>query len=636
MLRRGGCPRFIATALCFALVGVCAIALPTRAQIENVIRSNGRMFPGVGADVRAIKRDSAGHYYILAKPQNMVWVYGADGQRLGQIPNANSGGATILYAADIDVDSSGNLLVADRGANAVDIFRPDGSLAKRIQMLEPMSVVAMRGGRFAVVTLRSNYLVAIFDEQGRKIYQFGDPAEVGIKASPESMRDLGKISGDPNGYIYFAFTSLPDPTIRKYDGVGYLAYTAQMPISDFDFANKPEDRVQFGISVSQFNFSEQVGAWATIGTSGALHFGSGVGTGLGERMRGFGGAGGGPGGFGGGGPGPGGFGNPNGPAIPGDVNSVGIFGQGSLEHGSLHFNMGARLGGRNGGPGGRSGPRGGGAMGPSDATDSGDGGGLAPGAVLQFDSANGFGSGASNSANGSADDTEILSTTQADQSDSQDSVLSTSPDNSPFATDMSVLNYQPGMFGGSMGFRPPPPHFNRSGGGAPGGGLGAGAFRPGDLAGAHFSPSGFPLGSPGAGTAGHFPMFGPPGHFVFNMYNIEASVRINLDRPAPSAREKPALTAIGVDPETGEAWAAVGNALVHLAKDGSQLGTYYVATPDGAPLRPDAILVEHDRLLLAVDPLGIYSVARPDLGAPQTPQSTTVSAKPVQPTRPSD
>ncbi len=633
MVRRGQPLGLIAMALCFALAGVCAIALPTRAQVENVVRSDARVFPGVGADVRAIKRDSAGHYYILAKPQNTVWVYGPDGQRQGQIPNANSGGARIVYAADIDVDSSGNLLVADRGSNAVDVFRPDGSLAGRVPVLAPMSLVALSGGRFAVVTLRSDYLVAIFDEQGRRIFHFGDPAELGIKASPDSMRDLGKIYGDANGHIYFAFTSLSDPTIRKYDSVGYVAYTADLPISDFDFANKAEDRVQFGINISQFNFSEQVGAWATIGTSGALHFGSGVGTGLGERMRGFGGPGG-PGGFGGGGPGMGGAGNPNGPAIPGGgLNSVGVFGQGSLEHGSLHFNMGARMGGRTGASG-RSGPRGG-AGGPADATDPDDSGGLAPGAVLQFDTSNGFGSGASNNANGSSDDTEILSTTQTDQSDSQDSVLSTSADNSPFATDFSALNYQPGMFGGSMGFRPPPPHFDRSGGGAPGGALGAGAFHPGDLAGGHFSPSGFPMGSPGAPTAGHFPMFGP-GHFVFNMYNVEASVRINLDRPAPSAREKPALTALGVDPETGEAWAAIGNALVHLAKDGTELGTYYVATPDGAPLRPDAILVEHDRLLLAVDPLGIYSVARPDLGAAGTAPQSTLSAQPVQPARPSD
>lgn len=622
MLRRGRVPS-VAAALWLGLLATCVLVQPSRGQgIENVIRSNGRMFPGIGADVRAIKRDSSGHYYILAKPQNAVWVYGPDGQRLGQIPNAKSGGATIVYAADIDVDSSGNLLVADRGSDAVEIFRPDGSLAKRIQMLEPMSVVAMSGGRFAVVTLRSNYLVAIFDEQGRKIYQFGDPAEVGIKDSPGSMRDLGKITGDPSGYIYFAFTSLPDPTIRKYDGVGYLAYTAQMPISDFDFANKPEDRVQFGINVSQMNFSDQVGAWATIGTSGALHFGSGVGTGLGERERGFMGPGGGN-GFGGGGF-PGGFSNPNQSAYSRGVNSVGVFSQGSLEQGSFHFNMGARLGGRNG-ANGRSGRRGGGALGPSDATDPGDSGGLAPGAVLQFDTSNGFGSDANNNANSSTDDTETLSTTQGDQSDSQDSVLGTSPNDSPFATDLDVLNYQPGMFGGSMGFHP-----HRFGGGGPGGASGAGAFRPGDLGGAHFAPSGFPLGSPGAGTAGHFPMFGAPGHFVFNMYNVEATVRINLDRPAPSSREKPALTAVGVDPETGEAWAAIGNALVHLAKDGSELGTYYVATPDGAPLRPDAILVEHDRLLLAVDPLGVYSVARPDVGSARTSQST-LSAQPAHP-----
>jgi hypothetical protein len=70
------------------------------------------------------------------------------------------------------------------------------------------------------------------------------------------------------------------------------------------------------------------------------------------------------------------------------------------------------------------------------------------------------------------------------------------------------------------------------------------------------------------------------------------------------------MNALGVDPETEEIWAAVGDELLQFDKDGNRRAAYRVSTSEGARIEPDAILVEPDRILLAADPVGIFDFAR--------------------------
>src|SRR5271156_3923044 len=118
----------IAAASAWNFVRVSVLAAQQNREIVREIVARARVFPEIGPGVRALKRDSSGRYYVLAGPATVIWIYGAAGKRVGQIPNASSGDAKIVYAEDIDVDSAGRLFVADRGANAVKIFKPDGSL----------------------------------------------------------------------------------------------------------------------------------------------------------------------------------------------------------------------------------------------------------------------------------------------------------------------------------------------------------------------------------------------------------------------------------------------------------------------------------------------------------------------------
>jgi hypothetical protein len=96
-------------------------------------------------------------------------------------------------------------------------------------------------------------------------------------------------------------------------------------------------------------------------------------------------------------------------------------------------------------------------------------------------------------------------------------------------------------------------------------------------------------------------------------------VRVRLDTPPPGVNDKPVITAVGVDPQTKEVWAAIGDMLVHFDSGGGREDMYYLLLTNGSSLKPTSILVEPDRLLIAADPFGIYEFPRPDRPAPLSP-----------------
>jgi DNA-binding beta-propeller fold protein YncE len=207
---------------------------PETPQVEREIQATGRVFPEIGPGVNALKRDLAGLYYILASPASVISVYGEDGKRRASIPNANSKGAKIVYAEDIDLDATGRLFVADRGANAIRVFRADGSLDATIPASAPTSIAALPGGEFAVETQRSDRLVDIIDAQGKLVRAFGDPADLEGSAASNRFLSRGRLVGDSAGYIYFAFTYSADPTIRRYDRYGYASYEISLSAAEFN------------------------------------------------------------------------------------------------------------------------------------------------------------------------------------------------------------------------------------------------------------------------------------------------------------------------------------------------------------------------------------------------------------------
>ncbi len=248
-------------------------------DIERQIFARARVFPEIGPGVSELKRDAAGRYYVLAAPATAIAVFDADGKRIGQIPAAGAAASKIAFAQDFDLDERGRLFVADRGANSVKIFAPDGTLAATIPVQAPLSIAALSGGDFAVTTLVSKRLVTVFDEHGTLISAFGDHIDSTDHPSLNELLNRGRVTGDLAGQIYFAFTYLPDPTIRKYDRSGFGAYVISLTAAEFGIAKQDQRKDIFGIERTSEAVSVQpvIGAvgvdsatqqvWASIGNS---------------------------------------------------------------------------------------------------------------------------------------------------------------------------------------------------------------------------------------------------------------------------------------------------------------------------------------------------------------------------------
>ncbi len=203
-------------------------------QADAELTAQARVLPSVGPGVKALKRDSAGRYYVLAAPATSVSIYGADGRPLGQVPAAASKDSSVVFAEDMDVDTTGRVYVADRAANAVKIFDPDGHLALAIPFAAPTALVALSGGEVAVASMRAQRLVDVFDARGKLVRDFGNLSGLAEHERLNRFLNLGRLATDAAGHIYYAFSYLPEPTVRKYDRYGYAAFEISLATLEFE------------------------------------------------------------------------------------------------------------------------------------------------------------------------------------------------------------------------------------------------------------------------------------------------------------------------------------------------------------------------------------------------------------------
>lgn len=226
------------------LVGACVAGIPAPApvpgqpaqysQFERAIEARARLFPDAGSGVRALKRDAAGHYYyILTAPGAAVGVYSPDGKRVGQIPENQTKETAIRYGEDLEVDSGGQIYVADRGANAIKVFDPKGRLTLTIPVPAPTSLALLPGGEIAVASMRTSRLVEVFDGRGKVVREFGDPSELAEHAELNRFLNIGRLDTDAAGHIYYAFSYLPEPSLRKYDRYGYAKFDLTVTSLEF-------------------------------------------------------------------------------------------------------------------------------------------------------------------------------------------------------------------------------------------------------------------------------------------------------------------------------------------------------------------------------------------------------------------
>jgi hypothetical protein len=218
--------------------GFVFVTAATAQQSDKDLTARARVFTELGPGIRAISKDHNGRYYILTAPGSAVGLYDRAGRRIGQIPAATTGSAhakqsALIFGDDLDVDAAGRVYVADRGGNAVKVYGPDGSLLFYVPVASPSSVVAVGADEFAVAGLKMSRLVTVYNFQGKVVREFGDPSEAAERQDLNQYLNIGRLATDPAGGIYYAFSYLPEPTVRKYDHYGYAAYEAVQESLDF-------------------------------------------------------------------------------------------------------------------------------------------------------------------------------------------------------------------------------------------------------------------------------------------------------------------------------------------------------------------------------------------------------------------
>src|SRR5580704_12173267 len=130
MHRKSG--KFLAAAAAICVLGIALAA--TGSDVDDQLMARRRVFPSIGPGLRALRHGKDGKYYLLASPAVGIAVFDSHEKQLtviGAPPSSDADKAArpaIAFGEDCDVDAQGNLYVADRGYNQVNVFSPTGSL----------------------------------------------------------------------------------------------------------------------------------------------------------------------------------------------------------------------------------------------------------------------------------------------------------------------------------------------------------------------------------------------------------------------------------------------------------------------------------------------------------------------------
>ena len=216
------------------------LSLPARAQeqtqFETDLVAKRRLYDSVGAGFREIRRGPNGNYYVLTAPAPALQIYDPTGKRIGEFPSTSSAavkGAALVYGESFDVDHDGRVVVCDRGAKAVKIYSPNGALTATIPAPAPVSVVFLPGDELAVASPDAEHLITAYDLAGKVAREYGDREEIADRADVNTQVNFGHLVVDEMGNNYFYFDYLPEPTVRKFDHVGYLAMEISLKTLEF-------------------------------------------------------------------------------------------------------------------------------------------------------------------------------------------------------------------------------------------------------------------------------------------------------------------------------------------------------------------------------------------------------------------
>ena len=221
------------------LVCLSAALWATPSEIDEQLTARRRLFASVGPGLREVRRTGNGNYYVLASPSPGLVVFDAQGKQLstiGATPESTSPATAppppIAFGEDCDVDSHGNVYVADRGQNAITVFSPDGKQLHSFRVASPVSLTLLPENEIAVTTLQRTHLVTIYSSSGKLLREFGDLESLSSRPEIDQIVNFGRVASDPEGHIYFGFTYMPEPVVRQYDRFGYAGQTFEFTGTD--------------------------------------------------------------------------------------------------------------------------------------------------------------------------------------------------------------------------------------------------------------------------------------------------------------------------------------------------------------------------------------------------------------------
>jgi hypothetical protein len=227
----------VLSSLCLLACG-CAAALAQEPE-EADLFAKQRILTAIGPGLRAVRQGADGRLYVLASPSPGLVVVDSTGKQLldiGEEPAAAGRAAAprglITFGDDCDVDTEGRIYVADRGANLIRVFSPEGAPVRSFAVKNPISLAVLDEDEVAVATLGEPHLVMVFDKNGKEVREFGDPEPIAERPELNRFLNIGQLGTDALGHLYYAFGYLPEPTVRQYDRLGYASQDIQYTAID--------------------------------------------------------------------------------------------------------------------------------------------------------------------------------------------------------------------------------------------------------------------------------------------------------------------------------------------------------------------------------------------------------------------
>lgn len=214
-------------ALAAALLPIAGTLWGNASEVDDDLTASRRVFPTMGPGLRAVRHAANGNYYVLASPSVGVAIFDPNGKQISVIgapppaPVTNKAGrAGIAFGEDCDVDAQGNVYVADSGYSLVIKFAPDGKQLRSFPANSLLSLAVLPEGEVAVTKLQQSHHVTVYGADGKVDMEFGDIESMSSRQDIDEYLNRGRISSDAQGHIYFGFTYMPEPLVRKYDRFG--------------------------------------------------------------------------------------------------------------------------------------------------------------------------------------------------------------------------------------------------------------------------------------------------------------------------------------------------------------------------------------------------------------------------------